>query len=216
MPGARPFILVLAGVNGAGKSSLGGALLAEHGLTWFNPDSFARELVVSHGLGVEEANARAWAFGRDRLDAAIAGGLNHAFETTLGATTIPEMLERAAHTHDVVMLYCGLASLEQHLQRVRQRVAQGGHDIPEAKIRERWLSSRANLVRLLPSLAQLQVFDNSIDVAPGEDIPDAQLVLEMARGRVRFPAPGDAAALRATPAWARPVVQAAFELAPPG
>lgn len=215
MPGGRPFILVLAGVNGAGKSSLGGALLAEHGLTWFNPDTFARTLVASHGLDIEEANARAWAFGRDRLEGAIGGGLNHAFETTLGATTIPEMLERAARSHAVVMLYCGLGSLEQHLQRVRQRVAQGGHDIPEAKIRERWLSSRANLVRLLPSLARLQVFDNSTDVAPGEDIPDPQLVLEMAGGRVRFPAPGDAAVLRATPAWARPVVQAAFELAPP-
>ena len=39
---ARPCILVLAGVNGAGKSSVGGALLAEHGLAWFNPDSYAR------------------------------------------------------------------------------------------------------------------------------------------------------------------------------
>ena len=38
----RPFILVLAGVNGAGKSSVAGALLEEHGLTWFNPDSYAR------------------------------------------------------------------------------------------------------------------------------------------------------------------------------
>nr|WP_217283594.1 AAA family ATPase [Aquabacterium terrae] len=211
----RPFILVLAGVNGAGKSSVGGALLAEHGLTWFNPDSLARELIASHGLAPADANARAWTFGRQRLEAAIAGGLNHAFETTLGATTIPELLEQASRSHDVVMLYCGLGSLEQHLERVRQRVVQGGHDIPEAKIRERWLSSRANLVRLLPVLARLQVFDNSIDVAPGEDIPDPRLVLEMAGGRVGFPAPGDAAALRATPPWARPILQAAFELAPP-
>ena len=32
----RPFIFVLAGVNGAGKSSVGGAMLAEHGLDWLS------------------------------------------------------------------------------------------------------------------------------------------------------------------------------------
>jgi predicted ABC-type ATPase len=55
----RPFILVLAGVNGAGKSSVGGTMLADHGLTWFNPDSFARELMEQLSLDLAEANARA-------------------------------------------------------------------------------------------------------------------------------------------------------------
>jgi hypothetical protein len=41
---ARPVPYVLAGVNGAGKSSVGGHLLEHNGLTWFNPDGFAREL----------------------------------------------------------------------------------------------------------------------------------------------------------------------------
>ena len=40
----RPVLYVLAGVNGAGKSSVGGHLLERDGLTWFNPDTFAREL----------------------------------------------------------------------------------------------------------------------------------------------------------------------------
>lgn len=205
---------MLAGVNGAGKSSVAGAMLAEQGLAWFNPDTLARELVATLGLTVAEANALAWNRGRDRLAAAIAQGHNHAFETTLGARSIPELLEQAAASHDVVMLFCGLASADLHLQRVKQRVAQGGHDIPEAKIRERWMSSRANLVQLLPHLARLQVFDNSASVAIGKPIPDPQLVLEMQAGRVLHPAAGDAAALAATPAWARPIVQAAFELQP--
>lgn len=212
----RPFILVLAGVNGAGKSSVGGALLADQGLGWFNPDALARELTHTLGLPQAEADARAWAIGRARLDAAITAGTNHAFETTLGGRTLPEMLVRAARSHDLVVLYCGLASVEQHLQRVRLRVACGGHDVAEARIRERWMSSRANLVSLLPHLSRLQVFDNSADAAPGEDIPDPVRVLEMADGRVQHPAPGDARALAATPAWARPLVQAAFELAPAG
>lgn len=210
----RPFILVLAGVNGAGKSSVAGALLAAQGLSWFNPDALARELVATLGLPVAEANALAWSRGRDRLVAAIEQGRNHAFETTLGARSIPQLLVRAAASHDVVMLFCGLASPELHLQRVRERVAQGGHDIPETKIRERWMSSRANLVGLLPHLARLQVFDNSAAAAPGEPVPDPRLVMEMAGGRLLWPAADDARALAATPAWARPILQAALELAP--
>lgn len=202
---------MLAGVNGAGKSSVGGALLAEHGLAWYNPDSYARELVALLGLSIGEANARAWAHGRAQLEAAIAQGRNFAFETTLGAHTIPELLARAADTHDVVMLFCGLASVELHLRRVKARVAAGGHDIPEAKIRERWSASRLNLVRLLPHLARLQVFDNSAQALPGKPIPDPLLLLASLRGHVTHPGPGDREALDETPEWARPIVQAAFE-----
>jgi predicted ABC-type ATPase len=207
----RPFIFVLAGVNGAGKSSVGGALLADHGLTWFNPDTYARELMAQLGLDLAEANSRAWEYGRLRLETAIAQGTNYAFETTLGGRTIPDMLLEATHTHDVVMLFCGLSSPEQHIERVRSRVVSGGHDIPESKIRERWVGSRANLIKLMPRLAHLQVFDNSAEALPGEDIPDPVLVLEMVSGRLVFPEPQNAAALTATPEWARPIVQAAIE-----
>jgi predicted ABC-type ATPase len=203
---------VLAGVNGAGKSSVGGALLAEYGLTWFNPDTYARELMAHLSVNLAEANGRAWEHGRSLLEAAIKQGTNHAFETTLGASTIPDMLARAAPTHRVMMLFCGLSSAEQHIARVQSRIANGGHAIPENKIRERWVSSRANLIKLLPHLARLQVFDNSVDVATGQDIPDPVLVLDMAGGRLITPQPDDAIALHGTPEWARPIVQAAIEI----
>ncbi|QXI28076.1 AAA family ATPase [Pseudomonas vanderleydeniana] len=209
--GERPFIFVLAGVNGAGKSSVGGALLAEHGLDWFNPDSFARELASSLGIDPQRANGLAWEHGRKQLEDALRERRNHAFETTLGGNTIALMLAQAAQTHDVIMLFCGLSSPEQHLRRVRLRVARGGHDIPEPKIRERWVNSRVNLISLMPYLTHLQVFDNSTDVAPGEAIPDPLLVLEMAGGQLLSPDPKDAQALQAIPVWARPLVQAAIE-----
>lgn len=208
---SRPFILVLAGVNGAGKSSVGGAILADHGLTWFNRDTYARELMTHLGLVLEDANGRAWAQGRDRLEGAMADGTNFALETTLGARTIPDLLVQATRTHDVFMIFCGLATPEQHILRVQRRVAHGGHDIPEHKIRERWVASRANLIRLMPLLARLQVFDNSAQAAPGKDIPDPQLVLEMVHGEVLFPGQDDVLVLESTPDWARPIVQAAIE-----
>ena len=212
----RPFIFVLAGVNGAGKSSVGGAILQDHGLEWFNPDTYARELARELGVGIEEANARAWEHGKSALEAAIAKRTNYAFETTLGGTTICRLLGEASETHSVVMLYCGLSSPELHIARVGQRVARGGHHIPEEKIRQRWSTSRVNLIKLLPKLSRLQILDNSTGVEPGQDIPDPLLVLELEQGRVIFPDHREAAAMSAVPPWARPVLEAAIRLSPQG
>ena len=209
----RPFILVLAGVNGAGKSSVGGSILQDHGLTWFNPDSYARELVRELGMDAAEANARAWQYGKATLESSIVSGRNYAFETTLGGNTITALLSKAAQTHDVVMLYCGLSTPELHMARVALRVAHGGHHIAEEKIRERWGTSRLNLIKLLPSLARLQVFDNTAQAQPGADIPDPVLVLHVEDGRVFAPDSADPAALQAVPAWARPVVEAVMRFA---
>jgi len=208
----RPFIFVLAGVNGAGKSSVGGNLLAEHNLTWFNPDDYARELLAKLRVTLAEANAAAWQFGREQLEEAITEGRNFAFETTLGANTIPRLLAQASATHDVMMWFCGLTSTQLHIQRVKARLARGGHDIPEAKIRERWDGSRSNLIRLLPYLTHLQVFDNSAEAALGQPIPAPVLVLEMVNGKMLSPDPADPQQLASIPAWAVPVVEAAIQL----
>lgn len=203
----RPVLLVLAGVNGAGKSSIGGHLLQRAGLAWFNPDTFARELVSDSGCSQQEANAVAWQEGMRRLDAALDAGQSHAFETTLGGRTVPARVLDATRTHDVVMWFCGLASPEQHLARIGTRVASGGHDIPEAKVRERWSAAQLNLIALMPHLSHLRVYDNGRDVEPGAAIPDPALVLEMVNGRCTWP--DDAESMGKTPDWARALVGAA-------
>lgn len=208
---SRPVLFVLTGVNGAGKSSIGGYLLQQAGFDWFNPDCFARELVATTGCDQTRANALAWQEGMRRLDDALATGRTYAFETTLGGNEVPARLKAATATHDVIVWFCGLRSPEQHIARVRARVAAGGHDIPEPKIRERWARARANLIALMPDLAYLRVFDNSTDAQPGASVPDPVPVLEMQHGRLLWPT--DAADWRNTPDWAKPLLEAA--LAPP-
>jgi len=211
LPSARrPFIFVLAGVNGAGKSSLGGGFVQAHGGTWFNPDAFSRALMARSGASKDVADGAAWAYGKAQLEAAIADRTNFAFETTLGGDTIPRLLGEAAATHDVIMVFWGLASVELHLERVKRRVRYGGHDIPEQRITARWDRSRQNLIALLPQLARLQLLDNSAEAAAGEDVPFPVLVLEMRQGRVLYPGRDDVEALEATPVWAKPIVAAAF------
>ena len=180
---ARPVLYVLAGVNGAGKSSIGGHLLEEAGSTWFNPDAFARELRAATRCSQHDANAQAWAEGLRRLDEAIAGKRDYAFETTLGGHTITGRIQAATRTHDVLVWFCGLTSPDLHIRRRRLGRAPGGHDIPEASSRERYPRAIANLIALMPRLAHLQVYDNSAEAAPGEAVPDPILVLELEGGK---------------------------------
>jgi len=202
-------IVVLAGVNGAGKSSIAGAFTShEHG-SFFNPDAVAREIRSLHpDISGELANGQAWQIGRALLEQAIVEGRDYCFETTLGGRTIADLLERAARSGRRVNLWiCGLASPELHLARVARRVAQGGHDIPPAKIRERWRTSRENLIRLLPFIHHLRVYDNSTEADPAEGhAPRPVLWLEMKEGRITAPAD-----LSGAPDWVQPILGAAFK-----
>jgi predicted ABC-type ATPase len=204
-------IYVLAGTNGAGKSSLGGAALQEAGIEFFNPDEAARRIQAAKpGLTQTEVNSAAWHHGRRLLEQAIDGQLEFAFETTLGGETMTRLLERAVDEGlEVRVWYAALGSPELHIERVRRRVAKGGHDIPEADIRRRYDQSRENLIRLLPRLTELRVYDNSAEGDPdaGRE-PSPTLVLHW-RSR-RIVAPRD---LARTPGWAKPIVTAAMKLA---
>ena len=204
-------ITVLAGVNGAGKSSIGGAYLREDGSEYFNPDEAARAaMAASPGLSQQEANAFAWQEGRRRLAAAIAAGTAFNFETTLGGETITRLLLGAAAQGAVLRIwFAGLESVELPLQRVAARVRKGGHDIPESDIRRRWAGSHANLIRLLPHVTDLRVYDNSAERDPTAGTPpEPRLVLSIEERQLTFPPAGRVAD---TPQWAKPIVFAAYQ-----
>jgi predicted ABC-type ATPase len=117
--------------------------------------------------------------------------------------------QAAADGIEVRIWYVGLSSPQAHIDRVRQRVLQGGHDIPEADIRRRWRHSRVNLVRLLPALTELRVYDNSAQADPSTGAtPRPSLVVHVERGRIVGPPD-----VSATPEWAKPIVAAALRMA---
>lgn len=127
-----PVITVLAGVNGAGKSSIAGEFAENPSEFYFNPDTVAARIRSLHpDISLSLANGHAWAIGKSLLEQAIRTRRHYRFETTLGGRTIPRLLREAAETgHHLHVWFCGLASPELHLRRVRARVARGGHDIP--------------------------------------------------------------------------------------
>jgi predicted ABC-type ATPase len=204
-------IVVLAGVNGAGKSSVAGEAIRASGGEFFDPDAAARQLLDgSPGLSIEQANAHAWELGRRGLERALAQSEFFAFETTLGGNTIPAMLmagaEKGAEIH---VSYVGLESPELHIRRVESRVAAGGHAIHEKKIRERYVTSRANLVRLMPHLESLRLYDNSAEADPKRGrLPTPTLLLHVSRDKVVEHVP-----LGRIPSWAKPILAAALQRA---
>jgi len=206
-----PCLYVLAGTNGAGKSSLGGAMFRESGADYFNPDEAALRLRSANpGMAQEEANSAAWRQGKRLLERAISERLDFAFETTLGGHTIAGLLRQAlSEKIEVRIWYVGLATPELHIARVRSRVAAGGHDIPEARIRERYEKSVLNLVDLMPKLTELRVYDNSEEGDPRRGLaPRPRLLLHMNHGKIV-----DSCDLTGTPEWAKPILVTAMKLA---
>ena len=206
----RPSIYVIAGVNGAGKSSVAGETFRQSGADYYNPDEAARLLMTTNPTMTQtEANGAAWHEGVRLLRRAVDEGLDFAFETTLGGNTIPRLLKKAASARvEINVWYVGLESPELHIARVKSRVARGGHDIPEEDIRRRYERSRLNLIELLPVIRALRIFDNSAEADPaGGQTPKPILVLSMERGKILEPKD-----LTHTPAWAKPIVAAALKL----
>lgn len=204
-------LFVLAGTNGAGKSSIGGEALRRVGVEFFNPDAVAQRIRALQPMASQEqANSLAWHAGRRLLEQAIVDKRNFAIETTLGGATVTGLLERAADAGlQVRIWYVGLATPELHLARVRARVARGGHDIPEIDIRRRFDHSRLNVIRLLPRLTELRLYDNSAKADPFAGVPPRPvLLLHWQHGRIVAPA-----SLGMTPDWAKPIVAAAITLA---
>ncbi len=201
-------IVVAAGVNGAGKSTIVGEYMKRNGAPYFNPDERTRAYLQA-GLDEAEANARSWQEGYEALKHAIDGNTSFTFETTLGGKSIVAELFRAlARDRPVTIYYVGLDSVDLHLARVAARVKRGGHHIPEAKIRERFVSSRENLLGFIGTQASLRVWDNSEEDPDGVPLPKDALIIE--GNRMRYP--DTPKALKATPGWARPLVQRALEV----
>lgn len=150
------------------------------------------------GSTPEDANIQAWTLGKNHLERLRDDGGEFAFETPLGGRTITRLLHQIiALGGNVSVYYVGLESVGLHIDRVQQRVACGGHDIPEEKIRSRYTSNPQNLASLLPKAARVELFDNSAEGSPRRVAVFRQGELEWVSSDV--------------PEWAKLVIGRAFE-----
>lgn len=132
-----PTLVLLAGPNGAGKTTFINGFLRERAeaFQFVNPDEVARHLP---GAGPR----RDLAAGRlvlERLEALIAERTDIVLETTLATRSHAVRIRKwKAAGYRVDLIYLSLPSAEASIARVAHRVAEGGHGIPEDRLRRRF------------------------------------------------------------------------------
>ena len=146
-------IIVFAGPNGAGKTTLARELLPNEAniSTFINADLIAAGL---DPLRPERAAFRAGRMMLEMIDSCVQRGENFAFETTLSGRGYARMIPRwQEQGYWVTLVYLRVSSPEVVIARVRQRVQEGGHDVPEDVIRRRFNASQHNFEHIYRGLA---------------------------------------------------------------
>jgi predicted ABC-type ATPase len=151
----RPIVIALAGSNGAGKSTFYDSYLADGGLRFINAD----ELSASLGLSAYEAAELAASIRREL----VSQRESFIFETVLSdpvGEKVEQLASYAALGYSVVLIFILIESVDESSRRVSIRAIQGGHDVPDEKLRARFDRTRANLVRAIQRLPHVLVFSN--------------------------------------------------------
>lgn len=159
MTEAKPTITIIAGANGSGKSTFTRATQKSLRVPVIDPDLEARLLQP------DDPQAAAIEGGRQaikRARAYLENNKSFAAETTLSGNTYLRMIAQAKQKGWLVFLiYVGVDNVETSIKRVAQRVAEGGHNVPEEDIRRRYARSLANLPVALEQADRTLIFDNS-------------------------------------------------------
>ena len=134
------------------------------GFDIIDPDAIARSLSSgSLALAGREALRR-------RRDA-LAAGRSHLVETTLaGAGVLRHMKAARERGLRIVLHYVSLASPDEALGRIRNRVALGGHNVPETDARRRFTRSHENLPAAIALADEVRLYDNTDPDRPHREV----------------------------------------------
>jgi len=156
-----PNLYIIAGPNGAGKTTASYTLLPEmlNCINFVNADEIARGLSPFSPDTVDVQAARIML---QRIDELLLQKVDFALETTLATRSYVQLIKRAQIIgYKVHLLFFYLETPEQAVQRVAQRVSNGGHGIPENTIRRRFTRGIENLIHLyLPICDSVLVYNN--------------------------------------------------------
>ena len=152
-----PVCTIIGGANGSGKSALF-ELLKPSG-EFVNADNVARKINPGSPEAASLASGRAVLA---LLRSLVAEKRDFAYETTLSSHQALDLMQVARRAgYQVGLVFVALADVGLHITRVEDRVAQGGHDIPELVIRRRYEKSWQGLAAAIPLADGCLIYDNS-------------------------------------------------------
>ena len=165
--------MAMAGPNGSGKSTITTRLPIIG--DYINADDIQKHCACSPLEAAQIAEAtREYMLDNKR---------DFTFESVLSTPRNYELMERAKRNgYKVLCVYVLTKNAEINVQRVEARVKKGGHDVPSAKVRERYHRAMKLFPRLLSICDECYVYDNSRDRSEGEP----EMIISLQYGEIKL------------------------------
>ena len=161
-----PNLYIIAGCNGAGKTTASFTILPE----MLNCKEFVNADSIAAGLSPFNPESVAVEAGRlmlSRIHELMIAGVDFAFETTLATRSYVSLVKKAQQVgYKVTLLFIWLDSPQVAIQRVADRVAEGGHNISEDVIVRRYRRGIFNLMNLYKPICDGWIIVNNKSVVP--------------------------------------------------
>jgi predicted ABC-type ATPase len=160
-----PNLYIISGCNGAGKTTASYTVLPEI----LNCKEFINADEIAKGLSPFQPETVTLQAGRimlTRIKELILTGIDFAFETTLSSKSYKKLLDNArTNGYSIILIFFWLETVDLAKERVRNRVNEGGHNIPEAIIERRYVRGIHNLLSTFIIMADgWFIYDNSMDI----------------------------------------------------
>lgn len=139
MTNSKRELYIIAGANGSGKSTLAKVLLKEKNFEFLNADDIAKEISPN---AINEVPISAGKIYFQRLNDYLKNNQSFAVESTLSGNNIIKIIEKARQkNYKIVLVYSFLQNCTTCITRVKNRVRNGGHNVPEEDIIRRFHKS---------------------------------------------------------------------------
>jgi predicted ABC-type ATPase len=159
---------ILAGGNGAGKTTFYNLFLAPKGIKLVNADIIAEAISPENPAKVSYAAANVAEQIRERL---LQQGVSFCFETVFSHVSKIDFVANAkAQGYEIVLVYIHLDTSELNEARVYQRITEGGHSVPVDKIHSRIPRTMEHIGVVLPLVDEARLLDNSYRNNPFQQV----------------------------------------------
>jgi len=195
--GRKPVLIVIAGPNGSGKTSVTSKILQHEWMedsVYINPDIVAQEKFGDWNS--MDAIKNAVVYCEEWREKCLAERKSLIFETVLSAKDKIDYIERAKKAGFFIRLFFVCTkSPAINASRIAQRVMKGGHDVPITKVISRYQKSILNCKYIATKVDRTYLYDNSVDDA------EQQLLLRLSDGVIikRY--------VEQLPEWARQIIK---------
>ena len=163
--GHAPLLIVVAGPNGSGKTTITSEVLASEWLedaVYINPDNVAQEKFGDWNS--PDAVRQAALLCEKWREDCLLNGESLIFETVMSAPDKLDFIRRAKQAgYFVRIFFIGTDNPTINASRIARRVMKGGHDVPIPKIISRYIKSIANCAEIASEVDRLYVYDNSAE-----------------------------------------------------